>query len=217
MSLDEIKRRLQDLFTDGLVTIVGSGLSCAEGLPSMSALAGHLKSEVPNHISEPDQTVWTSVMAMLDANLGLEAALHEVAVSSDLEAAIANATAEYILQEEGKVLAECLNTERVLRFSRLLRHLSPAGSMRPEVVTTNYDRLIEFAVESQSCGVDTGFLGRYWGRHAPAESDLSFAKGVVQHHKTPKLHYRDRVRLFKPHGSLDWYQTSQGPVSSQCH
>jgi hypothetical protein len=33
MNTDALKSRLQYLLTDGLVTIVGTGLSCAEGLP----------------------------------------------------------------------------------------------------------------------------------------------------------------------------------------
>lgn len=85
-----------------------------------------------------------------------------------------------------------------------------------QVVTTNYDRLIEFAVESAGWGVDTGFVGRLWGRHNPTESDKSFVKALTQQHrgKTAKLQYRDRVRLHKPHGSLDWFSAIEGPVCS---
>ena len=39
MHIGEIKKRLQEHFTDGLVTIVGSGLSVACGLPGMRELA----------------------------------------------------------------------------------------------------------------------------------------------------------------------------------
>ena len=41
--LDDLKRWLQKIFTDKLVIIVGSGLSCAEGLPSMWDLGKKLK------------------------------------------------------------------------------------------------------------------------------------------------------------------------------
>ncbi|WP_269078408.1 hypothetical protein [Mannheimia haemolytica] len=36
---DELKKWLQTIFTDNLVIIVGSGLSCAEGLPGMGAIS----------------------------------------------------------------------------------------------------------------------------------------------------------------------------------
>lgn len=45
----ELKRHLQDCLGDGLAIIVGSGLSCAEGIPGMSALATHLIEDVPRH------------------------------------------------------------------------------------------------------------------------------------------------------------------------
>lgn len=214
MNIDDLKRRLQNLFGDGLVVIVGSGLSCAEGLPGMGELAKCLKDAVPGRIAGEDEAVWAEVASRLDAGVGLEAALHEVAASADLEAAIVQATAEYILAEEAKALAGCLDAGRSLRFARLLPHLCPSNPKRVEVVTTNYDRLIEFAVESAGWGVDTGFVGRLWGRHDPGESEKSFVKRVVHHSKTPKLLYRDRVRLYKPHGSLDWFETAHGAVCS---
>jgi hypothetical protein len=39
MNINDLKKHLQNHFRDGLVTIVGSGLSVAEGIPGMPALA----------------------------------------------------------------------------------------------------------------------------------------------------------------------------------
>lgn len=50
--LDDLKKWLQTIFTDKLVIIVGSGLSCAEGLPSMWHLGEKLKQEIPSKISD---------------------------------------------------------------------------------------------------------------------------------------------------------------------
>lgn len=214
MNTDALKSRLQSLFTDGLVTIVGSGLSCAEGLPGMGVLAGRLQADVPKRIAHNDEASWGDVAALLVAGTGLEAALHEVNVSAELDEAIVQATAAYMAEEEHKVLAECLNTGRVLRFPGLLPHLTPSSNKRVEVITTNYDRLIEFAAEWGGWGVDTGFVGRLWGHHAPQESEKAFVEDLVSRGKHPALRYRKRVRLYKPHGSLDWFQTAQGPVCS---
>lgn len=214
LDIHALKQRLQSLFTDGLVIVVGSGLSCAEGLPGMWQLSNHLKDVLPDRIGGEDEDAWANVAGQLDAGVGLEAALHKVAVSEVLEAAIVQATAEYMLAEEVKTLGDCVDTGRTLRFARLLPHLSPANPKRVEVVTTNYDRLIEFAVESAGWGVDTGFVGRLLGRHDPSESDKSFVKGVAKGSRLTKLLYRDRIRLYKPHGSLDWFQMPHGPVCS---
>jgi hypothetical protein len=39
MDYDALVRFAQDHFTDGLVLVIGSGLSAAEGIPGMTALA----------------------------------------------------------------------------------------------------------------------------------------------------------------------------------
>jgi hypothetical protein len=48
MDLHTLKLYLQNSFTDGLLTIVGSGLSVAEGIPGMSDLALRLQEELPS-------------------------------------------------------------------------------------------------------------------------------------------------------------------------
>lgn len=55
MELHNVKVRLQEHLSDGLVTIVGSGLSCAEGLPGMGELADHLLAEVGAGLEGPMQ------------------------------------------------------------------------------------------------------------------------------------------------------------------
>ena len=45
LELNELKTFVQQHFTDGLVVVIGSGLSAAEGIPGMPALANHLNTE----------------------------------------------------------------------------------------------------------------------------------------------------------------------------
>ncbi len=53
VDLHEVKEQLQQHLTDGLVTIVGSGLSAAEGLPTMSKLEAHLRQSIPQAVTPP--------------------------------------------------------------------------------------------------------------------------------------------------------------------
>lgn len=209
------KKRMQAIFTDGLVTVVGSGLSAAEGIPGMASLADYLVANVPLSVLPADEDAWAKVKERLDAGDGLEVALHKVTVSDALEDLIVRLTAELILQHETRVLNECLTTDRELRFSKLLPYLSPSNPKVVHVVTTNYDRLLECAIERAGWGVDTMTVGRYWGTHQPSLSDKSFVKTVVSRTgKGVSLQYRDRVKLYKPHGSLDWYATQRGVVTT---
>ena len=206
--------QLQSLFTDGLITIVGSGLSCAEGLPSMGQLANELAVKVPTKISPASLPLWKKIEANLSTGVGLELALQQDQPNEEVEQAVVKITADFVQLKEYEVIGECVSSGRILKFTHLLPHLSPTNPKIAKIITTNYDRLIEFAAERIGWGVDTMMLGRYWGIHSPEASDKSFVVNISQITKVPRLIYRNRIKLFKPHGSLDWYESTDGVISS---
>ena len=212
----ELKSSLQKHFTDGLVTIVGSGLSVAEGLPSMTDLSEHLKASIAKEICADDQRLWDDLSRLIDAK-GLEAALLEQPVGPAVERAIIKLTAEFIANKERDVIAKVFSGMKTLRFTLLLRHLlKPSTGV--QVVTTNYDRLIEVASEEAGLGADTLFVGQFAGHFNENESKLSFCRDVKLNRTKKsggnfaKFVFRDRVNVFKPHGSLDWYERNGKPV-----
>jgi len=87
MDLGELKQHLQEHFTDGLVTIVGSGLSVAEGIPGMRDLATHLQKEVPTRLSSESRPVWDRISAELDKGTDLETTMLTHPPDSELETA----------------------------------------------------------------------------------------------------------------------------------
>jgi SIR2-like domain len=210
VDLHDLKLILQRHFSDGLVTIVGSGLSCAEGLPGMTELASHLRATLGSGLEPDDANRWAT-LAPLVATKGLEAALLEIAPTPGLEAAIVARTAELVASLEQVIVAQVFAKTKTLRFTRLLPHL-----LKPEmglpVVTTNYDRLIEIAAEEAGLGVDTMFVGHFAGTVNEYESRLSFCREVNLRGRQVQWRYRPRVNVFKPHGSLDWYQRDGKPV-----
>ncbi|MCZ7890053.1 SIR2 family protein [Agrobacterium salinitolerans] len=211
MEIHDLKLLLQRHFTDGLVTIVGSGLSCAEGLPGMGALAKHLKESFEAGLSDEDKALWMELTPLIAVS-GLEAALLSKPPSATLEALIVTKTAELIAQHERQIVTNVFQKTRTLRFSRLLRHLLKPSTGVP-VITTNYDRLIEIASEEAGLGVDTLFVGQFAGHLNEQESRLGFCREVTLKGKSVQYRYRERVNVFKPHGSLDWYHRDGKPVS----
>ena len=83
MDISALKLAIQQHMSDGLVTIVGSGLSCAEGIPGMDALATHLCSAMPSLVTGPVLDEWANVSPNIIA-CGLEDGLTKIAPSTDL-------------------------------------------------------------------------------------------------------------------------------------
>lgn len=210
MTLDEIKKHLQSHFSDGLVTVIGSGLSCAEGLPGMGELADYLRATIGEGLGAADQAAWAEITPLIQTK-GLEGALQERAPTAALESAISIATGSMIAHRERLVIASVFNGVQQLRLTRLLGHMLKPSSGLP-FVTTNYDRLVEVAVEEAGIGADTMFVGRFVGSLNERESKLSFCRNVTYKKPNVTYHYRSRALICKPHGSLDWYLRKGKPV-----
>lgn len=212
MDLDTLKSRLQAHLSDGLVTIVGSGLSCAEGLPGMGELGDYLFANIGSGLSGADLAAWTAASPLISTQ-GLEAALLAVPPTPSLEALISAATGRFISERERMIVSEVFTGKRQLRLTRLLAHfVKPAAGIT--IVTTNYDRLVEIAVEEAGIGADNMFVGRFSGQLNERESRMSFCRDVtVKPRRTvATLLYRQRALICKPHGSLDWYARAGRPV-----
>lgn len=210
MDLHEVKLRLQEHLSDGLVMVVGSGLSCAEGLPGMGELANHLCATIGPDLVGDDASTWAAITPLIVAK-GLEAALLERPPTPMLESAIAAATASLIGERERGVVTEVFAGTRKLRLTRLIAHVLKPSTGLP-IITTNYDRLVEVAVEEAGIGSDTMFSGRFAGILNERESRLSFCRNVTIKKRTVSYHFHPRALVYKPHGSLDWYLRDGKPV-----
>lgn len=176
----------------------------------MGDLAAHICREVTPQVAPADVALWANISAAITAD-GLEAALLKHPPNSGIEPLIGIATAELISSREREVVTEVFNGQRKLRLTRLVGKMLKPGSGIP-IVTTNYDRLVEVAIEEAGLGVDTLFLGHFAGWLDPKHSHLSFCQNVRLHGKRPVYSYRERALVFKPHGSLDWYLREGRPV-----
>ncbi len=214
METDSLKKRLQEHLTDGLVTVVGTGLSVAEGIPGMEDLRKHLEMEIPKNADGDLLEEWGLIEQLLSTGVDLESALREKPPSHELEALIVERTASLILEAERKVLEQVVTRKRILRFTRLLAHMLKPNTGIP-VLTTNYDRLLEVATENAGLRVDTLFVGQHWGVLNLRESRYSLCRGIRKlkgRGGSIHLTYAKHVKLLKPHGSLDWYLHGNEPI-----
>ncbi|MDN4633894.1 SIR2 family protein [Sphingomonas sp. PsM26] len=208
--LDDLKRHLQGCLGNGLTLVIGSGLSCAEGLPGMGELADHLRRDVPLHHRPQDETGWREIAGLI-GSIGLEPALLRAPPGAELEAVIVDSTARLIAAAETRTIAEVFAGTRRLRLTKLVPHLMKPDTGIP-IVTTNYDRLVEVAVEEAGLGVDCMFTGDFAGRVDEEGARLSHCREVRQLRRRVQLVLAHRAVVSKPHGSLDWYARAGEPV-----
>lgn len=117
-------------------------------------------------------------------------------------------TGKIVSDHESKAVADLLESHSLSPMSRLLKHLT-AGSQIVNVVTSNYDRLLEIQAELADIGVDTGYPGGFAACYSPktsARAHVSLVWDGRKYVKSPEHH----IRIHKPHGSLDWIRTGSG-------
>jgi len=212
VNLGEVIKVVQKHFTDGLVVVIGSGLSAAEGIPGMPALADNLKGS-SSELSGQDLELWAKIARVLDAKEALEAALQKHPPSVSLETWIVKKTCGLLLPAEQGVIRSVIKGDRTLRLTSFLsKVLRPANGL--PILTPNYDRLIEVGYEMAGFHVDTMASGHYAGAFDPNRSCMASCRGIVNRGKTQMLDHFPRAVVLKPHGSLDWYKNGGSAVRS---
>ena len=210
MTFNDVFKLIQGHFTDGLVLVVGSGLSAAEGLPGMPALAEYLKSRA-SELRGSDAVVWSKIATLLDAKEGLETALIKNPPPNSLDTWIRKRTCELLLPKEQVVIQAAIKGERELRLTNFLsKILKPADGL--PILTPNYDRLIEVACELANFHVDTTAIGEYAGAFDYRRSCMASCRGIVSRAKSTVLDHFPRAVVLKPHGSIDWYRHGDSAI-----
>lgn len=205
MELNDIKITIQEFFQENTVTIIGSGLSVAEGIPGMRELSIELQSKVPQRLKdEPDVANWKNIENRLNQAEGLEAALHNERPRPVLEESIREVTASFIRNADRNALNRVLLGETSFRLSAYLNRFNIRNDGLI-IITTNYDRLIEYSCEMSNIRVDTLFVGKFISSFSPNESKYAFCKGISKFKSKPKVEYAPKVTVLKPHGCLSWY------------
>lgn len=215
MDLHDVLVAVQSHFEPGVVTIVGSGLSVAAGLPSMQDLAGHLTAHVPSRVDHSVGHVWKEVEQQLAAGMGLEAALNATDVPDSLTGVIVELVAELIQEKEEAAVSGLAAGSAHLPFCRLAPVLA-YGTSRTVVITTNYDRLLEVAIEHSEYLVDTGYPGHYFSKFEPRDSRINMMvpRPAVLRAQARRVEYKPHFAVLKPHGSIDWFLVGDQPVHS---
>jgi len=197
--LESTYKSVQDCFALTPVIVLGSGYSCAFGIPGMTELKDYICSEVPKVVASDDKQTWKTFKEKIQHS-SLEAALQEIQLSPQLTDIIIQKTWDSTFPADRKVLEHVIQNPSYLSLSRLYRHLFNSTHQRIQLITTNYDCLAEYAADAAGCAWATGFGYGYIGNRY-SNYQLTILKGSTAFRM---------VDIWKVHGSINWYRAPDG-------
>ncbi len=204
MELEELAKRCQHCAQNNPVIVLGSGASIPHGIQGMNQLAEWLQKEICAE-SENEIEAWQSIKKALEVGRALEAVLDEYGPLPDsLISKIVDSTWNFITRDDHALFLRAASGNEVFPLSRLLGGLFRSTNREINVITTNYDRVIEYASDIgrfvHKCGFLPGYVKRLYG-----SGNFTFQLGN-QKAKT--------VTIWKVHGSIDWFVDPLGDVIS---
>lgn len=186
------QKQAQDFYGKAPVIILGSGASAAHGMSGMWALANHLVDNTDiSGLNTAEIETWDEFCQLLKDNVDLETALYRVTASEELTFRIVKSTWALINSEDNEIFRNSLEDNAMFPMTRLLQHMFKSSLKTVNIVTTNYDRLAEYACDQGRIHHFTGFTHGFF-RQLAAPTEITSAR---------------RANIWKVHGSLDWFQS----------
>lgn len=194
MEQDDIFRAIQAAVEDTPLLMIGSGSSAPYGLPGMQELGEHLLKQLDSKYS--GEKCWNTFRENLQAGQDLESALSDITFPSDILNDVKWETWSLISSRDFDLFGRILFGHEELALSKLLKKLYQATPQKIDIITTNYDRVIEYACDLAQIPVANGFYGCY------------------HKHFDKEFPSRRSINLIKVHGSLDVFCDTHGVAVS---
>jgi hypothetical protein len=194
MKLEELAKLCQACAQKEPVIVLGSGSSIPHGIGGMGDLANYLAENIEPEGSE-EEDAWTQVRSALSAGEHLEGALEKNQLPNSLVRKIVRITWSFIARDDYIVFKAAIKKRDLFPLQALFSGLFRSTVRDIHVVTTNYDRVAEYAADVGGYIHNTGFLPGYV-RQAEGAENLIFKQGP---------HRARTITLWKVHGSLDWF------------
>ena len=202
-SADEIIKRLQTWMRDVKVIVLGSGASADYGYPLMGQLATHLLTTIAP--SPGDEPQWASVRKLLESGVDLETALTGDHCGPALSDQIVSETWRHVSKHD-LIFYRLISSESTdFPLAKLVKWFN-TSTRKIDFITTNYDRVIEYACDVAHM---TWLDGTGFGH---------FRRGM-RGFNTILQEGQNGSRLpisciWKVHGSLDWFSDEKAAFTT---
>lgn len=199
MDIDALLKLIQDWTNRVPLIILGSGASVPFRLPSMWTLGEHLKNNIS--FSELDDIKqFEEFKATLNRVKDLEATLLQIQLRPNVLEKVIFETWSLVNKHDIEAFENLLEGKMEFPLADLTSHLLKAAQRKVSIVTTNYDRLAEYAASFSNTFICTGFSQNFVGH---------FSKSIHQQDLTKLNGFKGQVNIWKVHGSLDWFKSQE--------
>lgn len=185
--IEKLALTIQRNLSDNPSILIGSGCSVPYGLPSMDNLAEEIVRQLDS-IYNPEDS-WKEFVKQLEKTKNLETALEAVAMKEDIHDAIIQVVWACINQKDNEAFLRFIKSGNYPDVTQILRKCVQSA-VSTNIITTNYDRLVEYSIDAAEGKCNSGFVGNYIKQFQ--NFDGSTSKRVIN--------------LFKVHGSVDWFK-----------
>jgi len=185
--LEKLTKTVQKLLEGNPAILVGSGGSVPYGLPSMGDLASEIKSKLSNKYDS--DVKWREFISQLETTNNLEIALETTTLDDDIHKDIIWTVWSLINEQDIASKNKFLLEQTSPVFLKILSKFIQLSGIT-NIVTTNYDRIIEYAACFANCKYQTGF----------SDGDIR----IFQQFRSNNS--KRMVNIFKVHGSIDWFK-----------
>lgn len=196
MDLEKCAALIQNYLQNNPLVVLGSGGTIKYGLPSMYDLAQEICTQACI------DTTYADLCTKLKSGIDLENAMNATTLTENAAQTLRHVVWNFINNKDLEYLNSVDKNNGIVQL--LSRLLQPSGN-RCTVLTTNYDRIVEYCTDLVKAIPVTGFEGSLIREFDPPNPFL--------HNK--RIQARNRfVEIWKVHGSLDWFLTSLNDIRS---
>ncbi len=184
MDKDKLYRLVQDYIRNTPMLLIGTGATIPMGIPGMGCLSDYIRSNLSDIYDGKKE--WESFVENLNSGKGLEEALTGITFSHAMLNSIRKCTWELINAADLKMFKNKIIKDRQTPLERVIRLLTETSTHHLDIITTNYDRYIEYSCDLCGKRIDNRCDGTY-----------------LKHRSQASVQNKNIINVFKVHGSLD--------------
>jgi len=198
MEYKEFLYQIQKYLENSPIIVLGSGASVDYGLPLM----WELSEEIKRHSSKFNETEFETLYKNLETK-NLEEAIDATTLSDESLDVLRVIVWQYINYKDLAFYDKIIQGDSNFALVDLLKKVIAPSQNTATVVTTNYDRVAEYAIDLLGASMVTGFEGNLIQKmNIPSAGK-----------RQQSIRLRERVvNIWKVHGSLDWFSCGDNVI-----